>query len=98
MNCLYVFMMGVSPKLQPNTIFNLIDFMESKIIEIAKENHFKGIFVTNFDSITQYLCQEVYGYEKKVQYVLNTFQYDDGRKPFATAPDNYIARIVYKEL
>lgn len=91
-------MMGVSPDLQPNTNFALIELMETKIIEIAMKNGYKGIFTTNTDPITQHFSREIFGYKTLVVKHINKFEYLNGQKPFVAAPDDQTVEIVYKKL
>lgn len=91
-------MLGTSQKLHPRTNIALIDFMEAKVIEIAREQHFNGILTTNTNPLTHTLNIDVYGYEVMVQYQINRYVDMDGKKPFIEAPDDQIVAVVYKNL
>lgn len=94
---MYVFMMGTLPSLNPHTTIALLRFMETKAIESAAENDFKGILTTNTDPLTVEIGSD-FGYKIMNEYQINRYSDKEGKKPFMSAPENQVAVVMFKDL
>lgn len=90
-------MMGTHEMLSAQENVVAVSFMESEVIRLAKERNCCGILSTNTNALTQQLAHNVYGYKTMFDYQMNQFVFD-GKKPFATAPDNYRAIVQWKDI
>lgn len=96
-SCLHVFMMATSPLLNPHTTIALLRFMETKVVEIATKNDFKGILTTNTDPLTIEIGSD-FGYKIMNEYQINRFTDKEGKKPFINAPENQVVAVMYKNM
>lgn len=74
-----------------------VTFMENEIIRMAKEYNCSGIISVNTSELTQQLGQHVFGYKTLFDIQVNQFE-DDGRRPFATVPDEVHSLVQFKTL
>lgn len=96
-SCAHIFMMGTSPSLNTHTTIALLRFMETKVIEIAAKNGYKGILTTNTDPLTIEIGKD-FGYETMTTYQINRYVDRDGKIPFIHAPDSHIVAVMHKSL
>uniref|UniRef100_A0A1L8DZM3 Putative acyl-coa synthetase n=2 Tax=Nyssomyia neivai TaxID=330878 RepID=A0A1L8DZM3_9DIPT len=94
---LHSFMMATHAKLNAQENIKVIQFMEEQNINVAKKNHFTGIFTTNTSPLTQQLGT-VMGYKDLLTYRINEYVYRDGSRPFAKAPDTDIVIVQWKQI
>jgi hypothetical protein len=71
--------------------------METKVIEIATKNNFKGILTTNTDPLTVEIGTD-FGYKIMNEYQINRFTDKEGKKPFMNAPDSQVVAVMFKSL
>lgn len=74
-----------------------VTFIENEIIRIAKERNCAGVFSNNTNPLTQQLATHVFDYDTLFDFQVNQFEID-GRKPFATVPDEVNTLIQFKIL
>lgn len=72
--------------------------MENEILALAKRKSFAGIFTTNSSPLTQQLGSDVNGYKTMREYRINQYVYNDGSKPFHTAPDSVTVMVQWKDI
>lgn len=90
--------MGTIPELNAQENISVMNFMESEVLEFAKQKRFAGIFTTNTSPLTQQLGSNVYGYKTMLDYQVNQYEYRDGSKPFERAPDSQRAIVHWKDI
>lgn len=95
---LHTFMMATSDELNASENIAVMHFMEKEALALAKKRKFAGIFTTNTSPLTQQLGQDVYGYQKMLEYPINKFVYHDGTKPFGKAPDTKTVIVHWKDI
>lgn len=86
------FMHGTSPDLSARENIALIAFLEEESVKIAKRNHFKGVFTTNTNPLTQQFSKSVYGYETVNEVQVNKYE------AFGNAPDFQKVIVAYKNI
>ncbi|CAG9863961.1 unnamed protein product [Phyllotreta striolata] len=94
---LHSFMMATHASLSPKENVAVMQFIEGELIKIARGRHFRGIFTTNTNPLTQQLSA-VYNYQTLLDYQVNQFVASDNTKPFGLAPDEQRAVVNWKPL
>ena len=70
-------------------------FLEQENIKHAKRKGFKGIFTTNANRLTQLISRSL-EYEVVSSVHVNQYEDDQGRRPFASAPDDLVCEVAIK--
>lgn len=90
--------MGTSARLTPPENVAAMLRMEWEVLRLARERGFAGVIATNTSPLTQQLATHVNGYETMSKSQVNRWQTEDGRRPFAGAPDEQAALVQWKRL
>lgn len=91
-------MMATSNNLNAKENIDVMAFMESELIKLAKSKGFKGIFTNNTSPLTQQFGESVFGYQSLTECVMNKYVDKNGNRPFALAPDSVKSIVMYKSL
>uniref|UniRef100_A0A146KNY6 Mycosubtilin synthase subunit C n=1 Tax=Lygus hesperus TaxID=30085 RepID=A0A146KNY6_LYGHE len=93
---LHSFMLGTSQDKTSQENIEITEYMEEKVLELAKEQGYIGIFTTNSSPLTQQLA-EVMNYQKLKIYQINEYVAPDGTRPFKRAPDDQLAIVSWRK-
>lgn len=91
-------MMGTAENLSTKDNIDVVTFMETENIRIAKAKGFIRIFTTNTNPCTQQLDSQVFGYRTLSNFQVNQYVDAEGNRPYSKAPDSQKALVVYKDL
>lgn len=91
-------MLGTAENLKAKDNIAIIAFMESEIIRIAKEKGYEGILTTNTNPLTAQFGESVFGYETVDEVQVNKYVDENGKCPFAKAPNSTKAVVMFKEI
>ncbi|CAH1280253.1 unnamed protein product [Diabrotica balteata] len=94
---LHSFMMATHSSLTPKENVAVMQFIEGEVLNIAKGAHFKGVFTTNTNPLTQQLSS-IYNYQTMLDCQVNQYVASDNTKPFGLAPDDQRAIVNWKSL
>ncbi|KAF6209594.1 hypothetical protein GE061_015342 [Apolygus lucorum] len=93
---LHSFMLGTSQDKTSQENIEITEYMEEKVLELAKEQGYLGIFTTNSSPLTQQLA-EVMNYQKLKIYQINEYVAPDGTRPFKRARDDQLAIVSWRK-
>lgn len=94
----HTLMMGTAEFLSSKENIDVMAFMTSEVISMARTLGFKGIFTTNTNPLTQQFGERVFGYETINEAQVNKYTDKDRSRPFGKAPDAQKAVVMYKSL
>ncbi|KAL0860782.1 hypothetical protein ABMA27_009326 [Loxostege sticticalis] len=95
---LHSMMMATNSNLCARDNVAAIHALEKATISIAKERRFKGVFATNTNPLTQQLGTDVFGYQTLLDYQINQYVDENGRRPFSRAGDDVRALVCWKSV
>lgn len=95
---LHSMMMGTAEFLKSTENINVIAFMESETISLARAAGYKGILTTNTNPLTQQFGKTVFGYEILNDVQVNKYADTKGIRPFERAPDTQKITVMFKYL
>nr|ATB56363.1 Ebony2 [Leptinotarsa decemlineata] len=94
---LHSFMMATHSSLTPKENVAVMQFIEGEVLNLAERRHFKGVFTTNTNPLTQQLGY-IYNYQVLSDIQVNQYVASDNTKPFALAPDDQRAIVSWKSI
>jgi hypothetical protein len=95
---MYNFLRDTDLSLSARDSIAIIAFIEQEVIKLAKEKGFKGLFGTKTSPISQQLSTIFLGYETMSSFKINQYVDSEGNRQFKSAPDHYVATVMYKHL
>ncbi|CRK87778.1 CLUMA_CG001558, isoform A [Clunio marinus] len=95
LHCLF---MATDENLATRDNIALMLFLESEVINTAKQKHFRGIVTTNTNLLSQQFSELFFDYQTEYEICLNKYVEMNGNRPFETAADNSKALVMFREI